>query len=82
MGNGRFPLLLAQSLAHIEERASLSQGRYETSGFRFIYTGIRVKNMEESLKFYTDVLGMTITEPLQKTTPTKGSVVTLKSPNS
>lgn len=51
-------------------------------GFRFIYTGIRVKNMEESLKFYTDVLGMIITEPLQKTIPTNGSVVTLKSPNS
>jgi glyoxylase I family protein len=38
--------------------------------------------MEESLKFYTDVLGMIIVEPLQKTAPTKGSVVTLKSPNS
>jgi len=50
--------------------------------FRFIYTGIRVKNMEESLKFYTDVLGMIIAEPLQKTPPTKGSVVTLKSPSS
>ena len=50
--------------------------------FRFIYTGIRVKNMEESLKFYTDVLGMIVVEPLQKTTPTKGSVVTLKSPSS
>ena len=51
-------------------------------GFRFIYTGIRVRNMEESLEFYTDVLGMTIIEPLQKTAPTNGSVVTLKSPNS
>lgn len=51
-------------------------------GFRFTYTGIRVKNMEESLKFYTDVLGMIIAEPLQKMTPTKGSVVTLKSPSS
>ncbi len=38
--------------------------------------------MEESLKFYTDVLGMIIAEPLQKMTPTKGSVVTLKSPSS
>jgi lactoylglutathione lyase len=38
--------------------------------------------MEESLKFYTEILGMIITEPLQKTTPTKGSVVTLKSPTS
>ena len=50
--------------------------------FRFVYTGIRVKNMEESLKFYTEVLGMVIAEPLQKTAPTNGSVVTLKSPNS
>ena len=38
--------------------------------------------MEESLKFYTDVLGMVIAEPLQRTVPTKGSVVTLKSPDS
>ena len=38
--------------------------------------------MEESLRFYTQVLGMTITEPLQKTPPTKGSVVTLRSQNS
>jgi lactoylglutathione lyase len=50
--------------------------------FRFVYTGIRVKNMGESLKFYTEVLGMVIAEPLQKTPATKGSVVTLKSPNS
>jgi lactoylglutathione lyase len=53
-----------------------------SSGFRFIYTGIRVKNMEESLKFYTKVLGMIIMEPLQNTPPTRGSVVTLKSPSS
>lgn len=51
-------------------------------GFRFIYTGIRVKNMEESLKFYTEVLGMVIAEPLESMEPTKGSVVTLKSPGS
>jgi len=38
--------------------------------------------MEESLKFYTDVLGMVIVEPLQRTVPTKGSVATLKSPDS
>jgi len=53
-----------------------------SSGFRFIYTGIRVKDMEESVRFYTEVLGMVIVEPIQKTAPTKGSVVTLKSPNS
>ena len=50
--------------------------------FRFIYTGIRVKNMEESLKFYTEVLGMVIAEPLESMGPTKGSAVTLKSPGS
>jgi len=53
-----------------------------SSGFRFIYTGIRVKDMEDSVRFYTEVLGMVIVEPIQKTAPTKGSVVTLKSPNS
>jgi lactoylglutathione lyase len=50
--------------------------------FRFIYTGIRVRNMEESLKFYTNVLHMKIVEELQKTEPTKGQVVTLKSEDS
>jgi len=38
--------------------------------------------MEESLKFYTEVLGMAIVEPLERMVPTKGSAVTLKSPNS
>jgi catechol 2,3-dioxygenase-like lactoylglutathione lyase family enzyme len=38
--------------------------------------------MEESLKFYTDVLGMVIAEPLQKLAPTKGSAVILRSPDS
>jgi len=51
-------------------------------GFRFIYTGIRVRNIEESVKFYTDVLGMAIVEPIQRMVPTKGSVATLKSPDS
>jgi len=49
---------------------------------RFIYTGIRVKNMDESIKFYTEVLGMEIAEERQRTEPTKGEVVTLKSPTS
>ena len=53
-----------------------------SSRFRFIYTGIRVKDMEESVRFYTEVLGMVIVEPVQKTGPTRGSVATLKSPNS
>lgn len=38
--------------------------------------------MEESLKFYTEVLGMVIAEPLEIMEPTKGRVVTLKSPGS
>jgi lactoylglutathione lyase len=51
-------------------------------GFRFIYTGIRVKNMDESIRFYTEVLGMKIAEKRERTEPTKGEVVTLKSPGS
>jgi len=50
--------------------------------FRFIYTGIRVRNMDESIKFYTQILGMKIVEKRQRTEPTKGEVVTLKSPAS
>ncbi len=66
----------------ILKKRCLYARRRVTLDFRFIYTGIRVKNMEESLKFYTDVLGMVIVEPLQEMSPTKGSAVTLKSPNS
>ena len=51
-------------------------------GFRFIYTGIRVKNMDESIRFYTEVFGMEIAEKREKMEPTRGEVVTLKSPNS
>ena len=50
--------------------------------FRFIYTGIRVKNMDESIRFYSEVFGMEIEEERERTKPTKGEVVTLKSPNS
>ena len=50
--------------------------------FRFIYTGIRVRNMDESIKFYTEVLGMEIAVERERTEPTKGEGVTLKSPNS
>jgi len=49
--------------------------------FRFRYTGIRVKDMEESVRFYTEVLGMTLAERLA-TAPTKGEVATLRSPGS
>jgi lactoylglutathione lyase len=46
------------------------------------YTGIRVKNIEESLRFYTEILGMEMVEPLSATPPTEGRVVTLRSPGS
>ncbi|MDG7000991.1 MAG: VOC family protein [Nitrososphaerota archaeon] len=48
-------------------------------GPAFIYTGIRVKDMDESIAFYTRVLNMTIAEKRERTEPTKGEVVTLKS---
>lgn len=48
----------------------------------FHYTGIRVKDMDESIRFYTEVLGMEIVEERQKLKPTKGEVVTLRSPDS
>ena len=50
--------------------------------FRMTYTGIRVKNIEESLRFYTEILGMQVVEPLQPTSPTEGRVVTLRSAGS
>lgn len=52
------------------------------ANFRFIYTGIRVRDMEESLKFYTKILQMEIVDKLEKTEPTRGQVVTLRSRDS
>ena len=49
--------------------------------FRFAYTGIRVKDMDESIRFYTEVLGMTLVER-ETTPPTKGEVATLRSAGS
>jgi lactoylglutathione lyase len=51
-------------------------------GLRFVYTGIRVKNMDKSIRFYTEIMGMKVAEKREKTVPTRGEVVTLKSPNS
>ncbi len=48
----------------------------------FHYTGIRVNDMDESIRFYTEVLGMEIVDERQKLKPTKGEVVTLKSHDS
>jgi lactoylglutathione lyase len=53
-----------------------------TMPFRLTYTGIRVKDMDDSLRFYTEVLGMQVVEPLQTTPPTAGKVVTLGSADS
>ena len=52
------------------------------TNFRFIYVGIRVRDMQESLDFYTKVFQMQIVDKLERTEPTKGQVVTLKSPAS
>jgi lactoylglutathione lyase len=56
--------------------------RLEAMNFRFIYTGIRVKDMDESIRFYTEVLGMEVAEKRERTKPTKGEVITLKSADS
>src|SRR3989442_15955320 len=48
--------------------------------YRLKYAGIRVKDMDESLRFYTEVLGMEVVEPRDRTPPTEGEVVTLRSP--
>jgi lactoylglutathione lyase len=47
-----------------------------------IYTGIRVKNMDQSIGFYTEILGMKLVEERQETPPTEGEVATLRSPDS
>jgi len=49
---------------------------------RFEYTGIRVRDLKESIRFYTEVLGMEIVEPEQATPPTHGRVIGLRSPGS
>jgi lactoylglutathione lyase len=46
-----------------------------------IYTGIRVKDMDESIHFYTGVLGMKLLDR-DKTPQTQGEGATLKSPDS
>jgi lactoylglutathione lyase len=56
--------------------------RVEPMQFRMIYTGIRVKDIEESIRFYTEILGMQVIEPLQPASPTNGRVVTLRSADS
>jgi len=47
----------------------------------FLYTGIRVKDLEESIAFYTEVMGMTLLNRAKIVT-TKGEVASLQSPGS
>lgn len=49
---------------------------------RFAYTATRVQDMGESIRFYTELLGMEIVSPLEPTRATQGQVVTLRSPGS
>jgi len=45
---------------------------------KFTYVGIRVKDMQKSIDFYTKLLGMTVTGR-NKFEQTKGEVVSLES---
>ncbi len=47
----------------------------------FFYTGIRVKNLDESVAFYTQVMGMRLLDRA-KIDATKGEVASLQSPGS
>jgi catechol 2,3-dioxygenase-like lactoylglutathione lyase family enzyme len=47
--------------------------------FTFYYTGIRVRNLERSIEFYTEVLGMRV-DFLMKIRRQHGEVAVLKSP--
>jgi lactoylglutathione lyase len=49
---------------------------------RFRYTAIRVRDLDESIRFYSEALGMEIVEPPQVTPPTQGRVALLRSPGS
>jgi lactoylglutathione lyase len=49
--------------------------------YGLIYTGIRVRDMDESLLFYTERLGMEVVDKRESTPPTDGEVVILRSPD-
>ena len=48
--------------------------------YRFVYSGIRVKNMQESIDFYTNIFGMKISR--RGKMPHGGEYVGLRSPGS
>ncbi len=58
------------------------QNRMHTITMRFAYTGIRVRDMAASIRFYTELFGMEMVSPLEATPPTQGQVVTLRCPDS
>lgn len=55
--------------------------RAKVGSMRFTYTGIRVANMDESVRFYTEVLGMKLLDRT-RFMPTKGEIAVLQSPGS
>jgi lactoylglutathione lyase len=48
--------------------------------FRFVYAGIRVRNLKKSIMFYRDTIGMRVTR--KGTMPHGGKYVALRSPGS
>ena len=48
--------------------------------FRFVYVGIRVKDLRKSLSFYRDIMGMRVAR--RGTMPHGGNYVALRSPGS
>lgn len=46
---------------------------------RMIYTGIRVRELDRSIKFYTEILGMELVQRY-KTEETEGEIAMLRSP--
>ena len=55
---------------------------FDMRAYRFQYTGLRVRDMDASLRFYTGILGMAVVDRREKTEPTSGEVVGLRSPGS
>ena len=53
--------------------------------FRLVYTGLRVRDIERSVRFYTETLGMEVVDSLESYEPTRGKLspfVVLVRPNS
>ena len=50
--------------------------------FHLVYTGLRVRDIERSLRFYTEIVGMEVVDHLESFEPTRGKAVTLRSPGS